>query len=81
LYIQRIDVLGAWFKRRLYMVYRVFNTKQEQLAEIYANWPLLRVDDDLPIVVNGKETLYKVIKVGKFNVSADNKLVLDIWVQ
>jgi hypothetical protein len=38
------------------------------------------VNDEIPLIVYGKEELYKVIKVGKFNISKGNKLVLDIWV-
>ncbi len=64
------------------MIYRVFSKRQEQLAEVRdASWPLIKVDEHIPIMVDGKEALYKVIEVGEFNISRNNKLVVDIWVE
>ena len=63
------------------MLYRVFKSgSQVQIAEIRdPSWPLIQKDESIPLMVNGKEGIYKVTKVGGFNIDAD-RLVIDLWV-
>lgn len=64
------------------MIYRVFDSNNTQIQEVHdANWPMIKEGEKIPLVVDGKEGLYKVLKVGDANISRDNKLVWDIWVQ
>ncbi|MDO8578013.1 MAG: hypothetical protein Q7R50_02410 [Dehalococcoidales bacterium] len=66
------------------MIYRVFDSNsptQVKIAEIHdPNYPLIKQDETIPLSVSGKESLYKVTKVGSSNWNADNKIVIDIWV-
>ena len=64
------------------MIYRVFNSKRELLAEIRdAHWPIIKKDDDIPVMIGGREALYKVVEVGQFSTDRGNKLVLNIYVK
>ena len=65
------------------MIYRVFKSSvpQVQIAEIHdPNWPLLDKDEKIPLTIEGKDGLYTVAEVGGFNLDANNRLVIDIWV-
>jgi len=62
------------------MIYNVFNSKNERIQEIHdANWPMIKKGEKIPLVIDGREGLYKVVKVGDVTIR-DNKLVWDIWV-
>jgi len=67
------------------MIYRVFNSSNEQLAEVHdASWPLIKEGERIPLVVEGREGLYMVTKVGDYGIDRrekNDRLVLDIWVK
>ncbi len=65
------------------MIYRVFKSSvpQVQIAEIHdPSWPLIEKGEKIPLTIESKDGLYTVTKIGGFNIDANNKLVIDIWV-
>lgn len=65
------------------MIYRVFRSSapQVQIAEIHdPNWPLIGKGEKIPLTIDNTDGLYTVTKVGGFNIDANNKLVIDLWV-
>lgn len=65
------------------MIYRVFKSSvpQVKIAEIHdPGWPLIKKDEKIPLTIESKDSLYIVTEVGGFNIDANNKLVIDIWV-
>ena len=63
------------------MIYRAFlNGTVQQIADIQdAGFPLLKAQDRIPIIVDGKESLYTITEVGVLSYT-DDRLVVDIWV-
>jgi hypothetical protein len=65
------------------MIYRVFRKTmpQVQIATIDdPNWPLLGKGQRIPLTVDSKDGLFTVDKVGELNMDANNKIVIDLWV-
>ncbi|MGD0856778.1 MAG: hypothetical protein ABSA18_13375 [Dehalococcoidia bacterium] len=71
------------------MLYRIFSKKLgRQVAEVQdVNWPLIKKDEQIPVVIDGKEKLYRVKEVKGYNMEVDPtsgatpKLVYDIWIE
>ena len=63
------------------MVYLVFREgTDEQIAELHVDWPLIQKGEIIPILVQAKESLYTVTKVGQPQIAID-RLVVEVWVK
>jgi hypothetical protein len=65
------------------IIYRVFKRSAPivQIGEVTdTTWPMIKEGERIPLVIGNKDRLFKVTKVGHLNLDANDKFVIDLWV-